>query len=201
MEHDVVAGVAELRLEGCVDLDRVHARDADGEEPRQHSEAGTDLEHDVAGIELREPLDHAEDVLVHEEVLAERLLRRDVHSPKQVDALRSIWRSSSPGSSPRACASACSVCTTYAGSFRFPRTGCGARYGASVSARILSAGTSRAARRRSTAFGKLALPANETYHLRSSAVGRRCGDEKQCSTTRPLKPLSAASVSSSAARV
>ena len=32
-----------------------------------------------------------------------------------------------------------------------------------------------AAKRRSTAFGKLALPANETYQPRSSAVGSRCG--------------------------
>ena len=42
---------------------------------------GADLEHDVAGLELGEAPDDAEDVLVDQEVLAERLLRDDVHSP------------------------------------------------------------------------------------------------------------------------
>ena len=50
-------------------------RDAVGEVRRQNAEAGPDLEHDVVRIELREPADHAEDVLVDEEVLAELLLR------------------------------------------------------------------------------------------------------------------------------
>src|SRR5262249_47736323 len=149
---------------------------------RQHAEPRSDLEHDVARRELREPSDHAEDVLVGEEVLAELLLRRDAHAmPKQAAAFSSICRSRAGGSSPPACARAASVCTTYAGSFRLPRSGCGARYGESVSARMRSAGTCVALRRRSTAFGNVALPAKDTYQRRSSAAGSRCGDEKQCS--------------------
>src|SRR4051812_8682826 len=64
-----------------------------------------------------------------------------------------------------------------------------------------SAGTWVAARRRSTAFGNVALPANETYQPRSSAVGSMCGEEKQWRTTVPAWSASPASVSASAARV
>ena len=67
---------AQLRLERAVELDGMHMRDALGEEAREHAEPGPDLEHDVVSIELGEPLDHAQDVLVDQEVLAERLLRR-----------------------------------------------------------------------------------------------------------------------------
>ena len=58
---------------------------------------GPDLEHDVVGVELGEPGDDAEDVVVDEEVLAEGLLRRDAHGdgrPKAASAFRSIRRSS-----------------------------------------------------------------------------------------------------------
>ncbi len=75
VDLDVGAGVTQVRLERRVDLDRVHARDAVGEVVRQYAEAGTDLEDDVVLVELREPADHAENVLVDEEVLPERLLR------------------------------------------------------------------------------------------------------------------------------
>ena len=136
----------------AVDLDGVHVRDALGEVARQHAEARADLEHDVVGRELGEAADHAEDVLVDEEVLAELLLRRDfMRSPKHSVALRSICRSSSRRLLARAPARARRACArrTPARS-RCPRTGCGARYGASVSARIRSAGTCVAASRRST---------------------------------------------------
>ena len=127
---DVRAGVAQVRLERRVELDRVHVRDALGEVAREHAEPGADLEHDVVRLELGEPADHAEDVLVDEEVLAELLLRRRRSSgkPKHSAALRVDLRARArSGSSPRACASAASVWTTYAGSFGLPRTGCGAR--------------------------------------------------------------------------
>ena len=103
-----------MRLERRVELYGVHAGDTGGEIPREHTEAGTDLEHDVVRRELCQPADHAEDVLVDEKVLAEPLLRRDVHagSAKHSAAFSSICRSSLCGSSPRACASAASVCTT-----------------------------------------------------------------------------------------
>ena len=197
---DVRRDVAKRRLEVAVDLDRVDVADALGEIAREDSFARADLEHDVFWRELGEALDDAEDVRVGEEVLAEPLLAY-AHSEKHAVAFASICRSRSAGSSPRACARAASVWTTYAGSFGWPRFGCGARYGESVSARIRSAGTCVAARRRSTAFGKLALPANETYQPRSSAVESRCGDEKQWRTTVPVCPASAARVSASAARV
>ena len=60
---------------------------------------------------------------------------------------------SSAGVLAAASASAATVWTTCAGSFGRPRTGCGARYGLSVSTRIRSAGTARAASRSSSAFG------------------------------------------------
>ena len=73
---------------------------------------------------------------------------------------------------------------TYAGSFVRPRTGCGARYGLSVSASSRSAGT-RAPPRAARAFLYVTLPANETYQPRSSAGSSSAGDEKQWRTTVP----------------
>ena len=120
--------VWQVRLERAVDLDRVHEPDPLGQEAREDAEAGADLEHDVGRFEVREPLDHAQDVLVDQEVLAELLLRRDDHGrQKQAAAFASILAAKSPGSSPRAAASAITVCTTWAGSFCRPRTGRGAR--------------------------------------------------------------------------
>ena len=86
-EVDVVASaelLAQPGLERPVDLDRVDVRDAVGEETRQDAEARADLEHDVVGSECGEPFDHAEDVLVDEEVLAVRLFR-DGRSRKPED--------------------------------------------------------------------------------------------------------------------
>src|SRR5438874_3186525 len=148
MERHVPREVAEVLLERPVELDRVHACDALGEVARQHSQPGADLEHDVVRRELGEASDHAEDVLVDQEVLAELLLRSD-HSAKHSVAFASMRAASSPGSSPRVSASVRSVWTTLAGSFSRPRLGCGARYGQSVSARILSAETRAAASRSS----------------------------------------------------
>ena len=95
----------------AVELDGVDVRDALGEIARQHAEPGADLEHDVVGLELGEAADHAEDVLVDEEVLAELLLRRDVHAA--VRSTRSValdlplelgGSSFAPPQAPRACA-------------------------------------------------------------------------------------------------
>jgi hypothetical protein len=120
--------LGEARLERAVELDRVDMSGAVGEAPGQHAETGADLEHDVVRAELREPLDHAEDVLVGEEVLAEALFRADGHrSAKAVVAFASIRAASSATASPRAAASAETVWTTWAGSFGRPRTGCGER--------------------------------------------------------------------------
>ena len=105
--------LAQPGLERPVDLDRVDVCDAVGKETRQDAEARADLEHDVVGSECGEPFDHAEDVLVGEEVLAVRPFRDDVHgSPKTVAALASICAASASGSSPRASARAATVCAT-----------------------------------------------------------------------------------------
>ncbi len=82
VERDVRARVAQVRLERRVELDRVHVRDALREVAREHAETRADLEHDVVGREIGEAADHAEDVLVDEEVLAELLLR-DAHAPSR----------------------------------------------------------------------------------------------------------------------
>ncbi len=50
------------------------------------------------------------------------------------------------------------VCATFAGSLRLPRTGTGARYGASVSTSSRSSGRSRAMARNSSDFGKVRMP-------------------------------------------
>ena len=104
----------ELRRERAVELDSMHPLDAPGQVSGENPEPGADLEHDVATPELGEPADHGEDVLVDEEVLAELFLRRDVHPgrSKHSAALPSMRCASSSGSSPRARASASTVCTT-----------------------------------------------------------------------------------------
>src|SRR4051812_6147580 len=170
MQRHVVTSteLAEMRLEARVDLDGVDVLAAVGEHAREDAESRADLEHDVLSVELREPRDDAEDVVVDEEVLTERLLRRDTHGsvgtgrPNASVAFASICRSSAPTSSPRVSASTASVWRTFAGSLRFPRSGCGARYGLSVSARMRSTGTAAAEALSSAAFGNVTLPANET---------------------------------------
>ena len=104
-------------------------RDALGEVLGEHAEPGADLEHDVVRVERRETSDHVEDVPIDEEVLPERLLRRvSAHGrPNAFVALASIAAASVAGSSPLTAASTSSVCRTFAGSFRRPRTGWGAR--------------------------------------------------------------------------
>src|SRR5439155_14398149 len=120
-----------LGLEAPVDLDRVDVCGTVGEERRQDAEARPDLEDDVAGPEHGQALDHAQDVLVDEEVLSELVPRRDARSghgsPNAAAAFSSICRSSAAGSSLRAVASTARVWTTFAGSFGRPRRDCGER--------------------------------------------------------------------------
>ena len=127
--------LCERGLERAVELDCVDVRHALGEVRGEDAEAGTDLEHDVVRPELGEPADHAEDVLVGQEVLAEPLLGADHARPNAAVAFASSCAASAMGSSPRASASTATVWTTLAGSFGRPRRGCGLRYGLSVSAR------------------------------------------------------------------
>src|SRR5262249_62344624 len=114
--------------QGWVGPARVTEPCAFGEPTGEDAEPRADLEHDVCGTEVAHPLDHVEDVLVHEEVLAERLLRLNAHGkPNATAAFTCVAAASSSASSPRAPASAATVCPTLAGSFGRPRTGCGAR--------------------------------------------------------------------------
>src|SRR5215471_5885457 len=114
-----------MRLEPTVDLGGVDVCDTLGEVARQHAEPRPHLEHDVVRLESCEPADHAENVLVDEEVLPEVLTRRDGHSPNTRFAFSSICAARASRLAPRICASASYVCRTNAGSFRLPRTGCG----------------------------------------------------------------------------
>ena len=66
-----------------------------------------------------------------------------------------------PTDTPTSPARHAAVCATNAGSFRFPRTGTGARYGLSVSTSSLSGGTSFATSRRSAAVLYVSIPAND----------------------------------------
>ena len=182
--------VREVRLEPAVELDGVDVGAALGEEPGEDAEARPDLEHDVVGVELGQPGDDAEDVVVDEEVLAERLLRCDAHGAGEAEGRVGVpvdLRARAPRApSPRTSASAASVWRTFAGSLRLPRRGWGARYGLSVSARILSAGTAAAAlpevdrlRVRDVAGEGDVVPAAR------AAVSSRSGAEKQWRTTVP----------------
>ena len=81
---------AQARLERAVDLGGVNPGDAVGEVAGEYAQPRPDLQDDVGRVELGQSPDHAEDVLVDEEVLAELLLRDDGHSPNAALALASI---------------------------------------------------------------------------------------------------------------
>src|SRR5262245_9087282 len=99
-----------------------------GQAACENTETRADLDHDVRSIEPRHSLDDAQDVLVDEEMLAERLLRLDGHgNRKAAAAFACVAAASSSAATPRASASVRTVCTTLAGSFGRPRTGCGLR--------------------------------------------------------------------------
>ena len=133
VELDVVPArepFREVRLESAVELDRMHQTNPLRKVVGQHSETRADLEHDVLRVEPGKPVDHAEDVLVDQEVLAEIAVRCDgeLHgSEKATLAFAAIRAPSSSGSSPRVLASSATVSTTFAGSFGRPRRICGAR--------------------------------------------------------------------------
>src|SRR5262249_55212814 len=157
-------------------LDHVQPRDLWCDPFRQGPAPAADFEHDVRVDEFRLAHDHVEQVGIGEEVLSEpaRRTRRRPESPghdqpKTLAALASPMRSSSPYGPPRTRASRSAVITTFAGWFGFPRTGCGARKGESVSTRSRSSGTTRAVSRIASAFGYVRLPANEQYQPCSAA--------------------------------
>ena len=174
-----------------------------GEVAREHADARPDLEHDVVGLQLGEPADHAEDVLVDEEVLPELLLRRDLTSPKHgASRCASICRPSSAASSPRASASAASVCTTYAGSFAL------AAHRLRREVRAVGLGEEPVGgnlRRGEPQVGALLVGdvAGERDVPAALERRRRAGAARRSSAARrvPSKPARRASVSSSAARV
>ena len=87
--------IAQPVLQTAVHLDHVHVRGGRGQPLGQHSLPTSDLEHDVAGAELGEALDHVEDVAVNEEVLTQRARPARSYHPNTAAALRSIAASSS----------------------------------------------------------------------------------------------------------
>ena len=155
----------EVRLERAVELDGVDARDALGEVLREDAQPGTDLEHDVVLVELGEAPDHAEDVLVDEEVLAEIAVRRDgeAHgSEKAAVAFESIWAPSSSASSPRSFGECGDRQHDVRGLVRTAAAGLGSEVRAVRLGEDPLRGHLRRRDRRSFAFGYVTLPANET---------------------------------------
>ena len=77
--------VAQRRLERGVDLHDVDVADASGQVLGQNAEPAADLEHDVVFTELGGAADHAQDVVVDQEVLAELAVRphTEVAEPPQ----------------------------------------------------------------------------------------------------------------------
>ncbi len=65
----------QCELEPAVDLDGVDVGAALGEVGRERADAGADLERHVIRPERRQPVDHPQQVVVHEEVLPELACR------------------------------------------------------------------------------------------------------------------------------
>src|SRR5579883_2986038 len=102
---------------------------------------------------------------------------------KSLKKLALVCRAMVSNETPRASANTLAVSTTKAGSLRLPRWRPGARYGASVSTRMRSAGSSAAMARSAPEFLNVRMPVNEMY--RPSAMARRARSVppvKQCST-------------------
>ena len=148
--------LAERRLERPVELDGMDEPHAVCEERREHAEPRADLEHDVGRVERASRSITPRTFRSTRKCWPSDLLRGDgAHAGRARTrplAFASIRASSSSArlaagdcAEPRVCGRTC------AGSFGRPRTGCGARYGLSVSARSRSAGNSRGGARRSSA--------------------------------------------------
>ena len=73
-------------LQAPVGFDDVEVVDAGREIGAQDPEAAADLEHDIVRGELREAADHAEQVVVDEEVLPELAVRADAEARKAFEA-------------------------------------------------------------------------------------------------------------------
>ena len=147
-------------------------------------------------LERREAVDDAEHVPVDEEVLPECLLRRDRGSRASSPNARSRRsRRGTPRASstptPRTSASVESVWRTCIGSFGRPRTGCGARYGLSVSASRRSYGTTAADSRSSSGLRVRDVPGErdvvaplervlEQVGLREAVQDDRSGERLEC---------------------
>ena len=135
--------LAQRRLQRAVHLDHVQVRHLRGEELGEHAEPAADLQHHVGRVELGGGADHAQDVVVDQEVLAELPVGADpegaqppqarlarlaaAHGPSTRAAFASTIRSSSSYSLPRSSATKRAVWVTFAGSFGLPRSGCGER--------------------------------------------------------------------------
>ena len=76
----------ERRLERAVDLDHVQVRHARRQVLGEHAQPAADLEHHVGRTELGGPADHAEDVVVDQEVLAELAVGPDLEPAQAAQA-------------------------------------------------------------------------------------------------------------------
>ncbi len=147
---DVVAAMPRRRsgrLEAAVELDRVHEPHPGGEEAGQHARArprprgrrrplrARPAGRSRRGCSRRRGSAGRADFLGTTPLMRRARTRRRRLRRSAPRAPRGRRRA--PRRGRRGCA------TTYAGSLGVPRTGCGARYGLSVSARMRSAGTSR----------------------------------------------------------
>ena len=144
--------VVEARLERAVELDRVHERDALREEARsgrRRRARSPGRRRRVRGRPAARSRRAGSGRRGSAGRGAASAAREAAHGrPNAARALAACARTEL-GRRPRRArlASAATVCTTFAGSLRRPRTGCGERYGLSVSTSRRSAGTARAAAR------------------------------------------------------
>ena len=81
-----VQRVPERGLERGVDLHHVEVPDTRGQVLREHSQPAAHLEHHVVRPELGGTLDHAEQVVVDQEVLAELTVGPDLELPQAAQA-------------------------------------------------------------------------------------------------------------------
>ena len=124
-------GIEQRIAKALVHLHDVDVANALGKVLREDAEPAADLEHDVRSAEPCGTADHAEDVRVDEEVLAELAVRphgelahpahaglnrrvghRAHPQPNTRAPLRSRVSPSSSASTPRSCARKAAVCTT-----------------------------------------------------------------------------------------
>ena len=178
---------ASCRLERAVELDRMDVRDALREVAREDAEPGADLEHDVVRPELREPADHAEDVLVDAGNAGRALLRSTSQSRSTPLRSRSICARARPAPRPRACGERGERVDDVRRLVRLAADGLRRKVRRSRSPQgSARQGPASPRARRSTRLWVGDVAGERDVPARARArLGSRCGDEKQWRTTVP----------------